>query len=146
MTLTDRINADIKSAMLAKERDKLEAIRAIKAALLLAQTSGDAVTAESEIRLLQKLLKQRKDAAEIYISQNRNDLAETELYQASVIQQYLPAMMNNEEIEAGVRAIISECGTVSARDIGKVMGLAAKYFAGKADNKVVSDIVKKLLQ
>lgn len=145
MSLVDIINADIKSAMLAKEKEKLEAIRAIKAALLLAQTSGEPVTSESEVKLLQKLLKQRKDAAEIYATQNRSDLVNTELYQAEVIQKYLPAMMSNEEIEAGVKKIIAETGAVSAKDMGKVMGMAAKTFAGKADNKIVSEMVKKLL-
>lgn len=145
MSLVDIINADIKSAMLAKEKEKLEAIRAIKAALLLAQTSGEPVTSESEVKLLQKLLKQRKDAAEIYATQNRSDLVNTELYQAEIIQKYLPAMMSSEEIEAGVKKIIAEIGAVSAKDMGKVMGMAAKTFAGKADNKIVSEMVKKLL-
>lgn len=145
MSLVDIINADIKSAMLARDKEKLEAIRAIKAALLLAQTSGEAVTEESELKLLQKLLKQRRDAAEIYTTQNRPDLAQTELSQAEIIQKYLPAMMSNEEIEAGVKKIISESGAVSAKDMGRIIGMAAKMFAGKADNKVVSEIVKKLL-
>lgn len=145
MSLVDTINADIKAAMLAKEKEKLEAIRAIKAALLLAQTSGDVVTEETELKMLQKLLKQRRDAAEIYTTQNRADLAQTELFQAEIIQKYLPAMMSHEEIEAGVKKIIAECGVVSAKDMGKVMGLAAKTFSGKADNKIVSEIVKKIL-
>jgi uncharacterized protein len=145
MSLVDIINADIKSAMLAREKEKLEAIRAIKAALLLAQTSGEAVTEESELKLLQKLLKQRRDAAEIYTTQNRPDLAQTELSQAEIIQKYLPAMMSNEDIEAGVKKIIAEIGAVSAKDMGRIIGMAAKSFAGKADNKVVSEIVKKLL-
>ena len=145
MSLVDVINADIKSAMLAKEKEKLEAIRAIKAALLLAQTSGEKVTEDSEIKMLQKMLKQRRDAAEIYATQNRADLAQTELFQAEIIQKYLPAMMSSEDIENGVKKIIAESGAVSAKDMGKVMGLAAKAFAGKADNKAVSEIVKKLL-
>lgn len=145
MSLVDIINADIKSAMLAKEKEKLEAIRAIKAALLLAQTSGEPVTAESEVKLLQKLLKQRKDAAEIYTTQSRADLADTEIFQAGIIQKYLPEMMGNDEIEAGVKKIIAECGASSAKDMGKVMGIAAKTFAGKADNKIVSEMVRKLL-
>ena len=145
MNFLDRINADIKSAMLAKEKEKLEAIRAIKAALLLAQTSGEKVTEESEIKILQKLLKQRRDAAEIYTSQNRADLAQVELFQADIIHGYLPAMMSNEEIEAGVKKIIAESGAVSSKDMGKVMGMASKALAGKAEGKAISDAVKKLL-
>lgn len=145
MSLVEIVNADIKSAMLGREKEKLEAIRAIKAALLLAQTSGEPVTAESEVKLLQKLLKQRKDAAEIYTSQNRSDLAETEIFQAGIIQKYLPEMMNNDDIEEGVKKIILECGAVSAKDMGRIMGMAAKAFAGKADNKIVSEMVRKLL-
>jgi uncharacterized protein len=145
MSLTERINADIKSAMLAKEKDKLEALRAVKAALLLAQTSGETVTDESEIKLLQKLVKQRKEAAEIYKTQNRTDLAEPELFQADIIQQYLPAQMTEEDIKIVIKKIIENTGASSIKDMGKVMGAASKELAGKADNKAVSEIVKQLL-
>ncbi|HNW97308.1 MAG TPA: GatB/YqeY domain-containing protein [Bacteroidales bacterium] len=145
MSLVDRINADIKSAMLAKEKEKLEALRSIKAALLLAQSSGEPVTDDSEIKLLQKLVKQRREAAEIYKTQNRSDLAEPEIFQADIIQQYLPAQMGEEEIKNIIKKIIETTGASSIKDMGKVMGLASKELAGKADNKVVSDILKSLL-
>jgi uncharacterized protein YqeY len=145
MSLTDRINADIKSAMLAKEKDKLEALRGIKAALLLAQSSGEPVTDDSEMKLLQKLIKQRKEAADIYKTQNRMDLAEPELFQADIIQQYLPAQMGDEEIINIIKKIVETTGASSVKDMGKVMGLATKELAGKADNKKVSEIVKQLL-
>jgi uncharacterized protein len=145
MSLTDRINADIKSAMLAKEKEKLEALRSIKAALLLAQSSGEPVTDDSEIKLLQKLVKQRKEAADIYKTQNRPDLAEPEIFQADIIQQYLPAQMGEAEITEVVKKIVAAAGASSIKDMGKVMGMASKELAGKADNKVVSEIIKKLL-
>jgi len=145
MALIDIINADIKSAMLAHEKEKLEAIRAVKAALLLAQTSGEPVTNESEITLLKKLVKQRKEAAEIYKTQNRPDLEKVELFQASIIEIYLPAQMSEAEITSVVTRIISEMGASSIKDMGKVMGMASKELAGKADNKLVSEIVKQKL-
>lgn len=145
MSLVDRINADIKSAMLAKEKEKLEALRAVKAAILLAQSSGEPVTEESEIKLLQKLVKQRKEAADIYKTQNRPDLAEPEIFQADIIQQYLPAQMGEEEIKNVIKKIIETTGASSIKDMGKVMGMAAKELSGKADNKAVSEIVKQLL-
>jgi uncharacterized protein YqeY len=145
MSLTEIINADIKNAMLAKEKEKLEALRAIKAGILLAQTSGETVTPESEIRMLQKMVKQRRESAEIYKTQNREDLVKTELDQAAIIETYLPAQMSPEEITVVVKRIISETGATSAKEMGKVMGIASKELAGKADNKIVSGIVKELL-
>jgi uncharacterized protein len=149
MELENRINADIKAAMIAKESQKLEALRGIKAALLLAKTSKEAVGGEipeeAGLKIIQKLIKQRQESAEIYKSNNRNDLAEQELFQAAVIEQYLPKQLSEEEVREGVMKIIAETGATSARDMGKVMGLASKEFAGKADNKVVADLVKKLL-
>jgi uncharacterized protein len=145
MALIEIINADIKSAMLAHEKEKLEAIRAVKAALLLAQTSGEPVTSESEIILLKRLVKQRKESAEIYKTQNRPDLEKVELFQASIVEKYLPAQMSEAEITAVVIRIISETGAASIKDMGKVMGLASKELAGKADNKLVSEIVKQKL-
>lgn len=145
MTLTERIDADIKSAMLAKEKEKLEALRAIKSALLLAKTSGDNISPETEIKLLQKLVKQRKETAEIYKSQNRTDLEQIELFQANIIENYLPAPMSTEELKEFIKNIINQTGATSVKDMGKVIGLASKELAGKADNKTISDIVKQLL-
>lgn len=147
MSLEEKINADIKSAMLAKEKEKLEALRAVKSAVLLAKTekAGSELSAEAELKLLQKLVKQRKESAEIYIGQKRQDLADAELFQAGVIEQYLPAQLSEEEIKEQVRAIISETGATSAKDMGRVMGMATQRFAGRADGKVISQIVKELL-
>jgi uncharacterized protein len=149
MELENRINADIKQAMIAKESRKLEALRAIKAALLLAKTSKEAaggeLPEEAGLKLLQKLIKQRQESADIYKSNGRDDLAEQELFQAGVIENYLPKQLSEEEILSGVARIISETGASGPKDMGKVMGAASKEFAGKADNKVVADLVKKLL-
>lgn len=147
MTLEERINADIKAAMLAKERKKLDALRAVKSAILLLKTngSGEAISEEAEIACLQKLVKQRKESAELYKQQNRMDLYEDEAFQQAVIEAYLPEQMSEEEIRTELQKIISETGASSVKDMGKVMGAAQKAFAGKADNKVVSTIVKELL-
>ncbi len=145
MSLVDKINVDIKTAMLAREPNKLEALRAIKAALLLAYTSGEPVTQETEIKLLQKIIKQRKEAAEIYASQNREDLASHDMYEAEITQQYLPAQMSDDEIKDVIKNIISQTGASSIRDMGKVIGIASKELAGKAENKTISEIVKQLL-
>jgi len=149
MELENKINADIKQAMIAKESRKLEALRAIKASLLLAKTSKEAaggeLPEEAGLKLLQKLIKQRQESADIYKSNGRNDLAEQELFQAGVIENYLPKQLDEEEIRAGVAKIIGETGASGPKDMGKVMGAASKVFAGKADNKVVADLVKKLL-
>jgi uncharacterized protein YqeY len=148
MSLEEKINADIKAAMLAKEKDKLEALRAIKSAVLLAKTAGG-VTAEineaDENKLLQKLVKQRKDAADIYISQARQDMADVELFQSSVIEKYLPQQLSEEEIKIELNKIIIETGATSAKEMGKVMGLATQRLAGKADGKIISQLVKTLL-
>lgn len=149
MELENRINADIKSAMISRESRKLEALRGIKAALLLAKTSKEAVageiTDEAGLKILQKLVKQRQESAEIYRSNGRAELAEEELFQAGIIEFYLPKQLGEEDIREGLLKIIRETGASSAKDMGKVMGLASKEFAGKADNKVVADLVKKLL-
>jgi uncharacterized protein YqeY len=150
MELENKINTDIKQAMIAKDSRKLEALRAIKAALLLAKTSKEAVGGElpeeAGLKLLQKLVKQRQESAGIYKSNGRDDLAEQELFQASVIEAYLPKQMSEEEILDRLREIIKETGAESARDMGKVMGRASREFAGKADNKLVATLVKKLLE
>jgi uncharacterized protein YqeY len=149
MDLSKMINEDLKKAMLAKDKRKLEALRAIKAALLLLKTGKDTGTAEVpeslELKTLQKLVKQRRESAELYKSQGRDDLYEEEVYQAGIIEAYLPQQMSDDEIRAGVSEIIAETGASSMKDMGRVMGMAAKKFAGKADNKVVSTIVKEIL-
>jgi len=149
MSLEVQINSDIKAAMIAKDKRKLEALRAVKSALLLIKTGKDTsfaeVPEELELKTLQKLIKQRKESAEIFKSQNRDDMAEEELYQASIIQAYLPEQMGEDEIKAIVEKIIAETGASSMKDMGKVMGMASKQLAGKADNKIISNIVRTLL-
>lgn len=147
MNLEEKINADIKAAMLAKEKDKLEALRAVKSAILLAKTEkgNEAIAEEAEIKLLQKLVKQRKETAEIYKTQNRQDLADVELLQASFIEKYLPEQIDVTQLQEIIKNIIQQCGANSVKDMGKVMGLASKQLAGKADNKAISEIVKELL-
>ena len=145
MALVDKVNNDIKAAMLAREKEKLEAIRAIKSALLLAQTSGEAVTEEAELKLLQKLVKQRKESAEIYNTQNRKDLADKELFEAQIIEQYLPKQLSEEELQKIIAEIISQSGVTSIKEMGKVIGLANKQLAGKADGRTIAEMVKKML-
>ena len=145
MTLEEKINADIKSAMLAREAQKLEALRAIKSAVLLLKTSPEGLTEESGVKAMQKMVKQRKETAEIYTSQGRPELAEVELAQASIIEAYLPKQMGEDEIKAAIQAIISSVGVSSPADMGKVMGVATKQLAGKADGKIISQVVKDLL-
>lgn len=145
MSLEEKINADIKAAMLAKEAQKLEALRAIKSAILLIKTSGEANTEDAEIKALQKMVKQRKETADLYQKQNRQDLAEVELAQAAVIEKYLPAQMSEDEIREALKQIIVQVGAASPADMGKVMGVATKELSGKADGKTISAIVKQLL-
>ena len=149
MSLMQTITADIMAAMKARENDKLDALRAIKAALLLLQTSegkSGEITEEEELKLLQKLVKQRRESAEIYKTQNRSDLYEAEVKQAEVIEMYLPKMLSDDEIRQMVKDAIVQSGATSVREMGKVMGLVIKAAAGKADNSKVSNIVKELLQ
>ena len=149
MSLEKKINNDIKEAMIAKNAKKLDALRAIKASLLLIKTGKDVgggeIPKEIELSLLQKLVKQRKESAELYINQNRSDLAEDEISQARIIEKYLPEQMGEEEIEEIVKNIIETTGASSMKDMGRVMGQSSKQLAGKADNKLVAQIVKKLL-
>lgn len=147
MSLEERINADIKSAMLAKEKRKLDALRAVKSAILLLKTNGSAapISEEQEIACLQKLVKQRKESAQLFKEQNRMDLYEEESFQQSVIEAYLPEQMSQEEIKSALQQIIEQTGASSMKDMGKVMGAAQKAFAGRADNKLVSTMVKELL-
>ncbi len=150
MELEKIINDDLKQAMLAKDSKKLEALRAIKAALLLEKTGKDVswsgeIPDQVELKLLQKLVKMRRESAELYIQQNRPELAEEELYQANIIQAYLPEQIPEEELERIIQAIIDETGAQGAKDMGKVIGLASKQLSGKAENKAIADTVKKLL-
>ncbi len=149
MELEKLINEDIKQAMLSKDKGKLEALRAIKAALLLEKTGKDVTSGEIpnevELKMLQKLVKQRRESAEVYLAQNRPDLAEPELFQASIIEKYLPDQMSEDEIRAIVQQIITRTGAQGIRDMGKVMGMASKELAGKADNKSVAEIIRQLL-
>ena len=138
----------MKAAMKAKDSMKLEALRAVKGAILLANTessSKDGLTEEEEMKLLQKLVKQRKDSAQIYKEQGREDLAEPEMKQAEVIEQFLPEQMSEAEIEAKVDEIIAKSGASGMQDMGKVMGMATGELAGKADGKTISGIVRKKL-
>jgi uncharacterized protein len=148
MELEKLINDDIKNAMLARDPEKLEALRAIKAALLLEKTK-EGTTGEIpesvELTLLQKLVKQRRESADIYAAANREDLAKIECFEASIIEKYLPQQMGEEELTEKIRQIIVQTQATSIKDMGKVMGAASKELAGKADNKMVSEIVKKIL-
>ncbi len=147
MSLESKINVDLKEAMKAKDQAKLRGIRAIKSAILLLKTdgSGKAIDESAEIKLLQKLIKQRKDSLEIYEKQNREDLATKEREEIEVITRYLPEQLSAEELEEKLKEIVAETGASSMKDMGKIMGIANKRFAGKADGKTISGIVKKLL-
>jgi uncharacterized protein YqeY len=148
MSLFDKINDDIKAAMMAKEKEKLEAIRGVKAAFLVAKTekgASDELSDDVAIKVMQKLVKQRKESAEIYNAQNRKDLADKELFEASVIEQYLPKQMGADELKVIVKAIIDRVGAKTPADMGKVMGVASKELAGKADGKAISELVKTIL-
>jgi len=148
MGLEKAINENIKTAMLAKDKEKLEALRAVKAAILLAKTDkgseGD-ISEDAEMGILKKLVKQRKDAADLFKSQGRNDLAEIEIFQLAVIEKYLPEQMSENEVRQHVQDIIQETGADSMKDMGRVMGMASKKLAGKTDNKLIASIVKEQL-
>lgn len=145
MGIEEKINADVKASMLAKDAKRLEAVRAIKSVILLLKTSPEGLTEESAMKAIQKEHKKRKETADIYIQQNRQDLADVELAQALIMEEYLPKQMSESEIKIQLQKIIQEIGATSAADMGKVMGAANKAFAGKADNKIVSSLVKELL-
>ena len=148
MSLQDKVMVEMKAAMKAKDSAKLEALRAVKGAILLANTessSKDGLSEDEELKLLQKLVKQRRESAAIYREQGREDLAEPEEEQALVIQQFLPEQMSEAEIEAKVDDIIARTGSSGMQDMGKVMGLASKELAGKADGRTISTIVKQKL-
>lgn len=148
MSLKKTIEADIKQAMLAKDKDTLTAVRSIKSLILLAETESGAaaeLTPDQELKLLTKAAKQRRESAEVFKAQNREDLAEKELLELAVIEKYLPKQLTEQEITEAIKAIIAEVGATSLADLGKVMGVATKSLAGKADGKVVSGLVKALL-
>jgi len=147
MTLQEKINTDLKAAMKAKDAAAKRGIRAIKAQLLLAKTdgSGKDLDEASEIKLLQKLVKQRKDSLSIYEKQGRADLAQVEIEEIAVIEKYLPKQMDTEALTVFIKEIIAKTGASSMKDMGKVMGMASGQLAGKADGKTISTIVKQLL-
>ncbi len=148
MSLELKINDEIKAAMIARNSERLEALRAVKAALLLEKTkegaTGD-ITEEAELKILQKLVKQRRESADIYGQAGRQDLASKELFEASVIETFLPQQLGEAEVTEIIRKIVAETGASSIKDMGRVMGAATKELAGKADNKMISGIIKTLL-
>jgi hypothetical protein len=148
MSLEKTVNDQIKTAMLAKDEAGLRSLRAVKAAILLAKTAegaGETLSAEDEIKLLQKLVKQRKDSLDIFTQQNRPDLAKKESEEIAVIEKFLPKPLSADELKAAVAEIIASTGATSPADMGKVMGIASKQLSGKADGKTISEIVKTLL-
>lgn len=148
MSLKQQIDTDIKNAMLAKNKEELEALRSIKSMILLAETekgSVSEISSDTESKILMKAAKQRKESADIFQQQNRSDLAERELFQLDVINRYLPKQLSSDELTAELTKIIGEAGAKGPQDMGKVMGIATKKLAGKADGKLISDVVKKLL-
>lgn len=147
MSLQQKVMEDIKAAMRAKDAVALEALRAIKSAILLAQTESSSkdLSEKDELKILQKLVKQRRDSAQIFTEQNRADLAEPELNQAKIIEKFLPEQLSEEEITAIVKQVISDTGAASMSDMGKVMGAANAKIAGRADGKTISTIVKREL-
>ena len=148
MSLESTINEDIKTAMKAGDKIKLEALRAVKAAIIIAKTdkgAADEMSKEAEIALLNKLVKTRKESYDLYVQNNRADLADVEKAQMEAISVYLPAQMTDEDLEKEVKAIISQVGATNVAEMGKVMGAATKALAGKADNKRISEMIRKLL-
>jgi uncharacterized protein YqeY len=148
MSLEQKVMADMKDAMKSKNEALLRALRAIKAEIIKAKTdpgAGGAISPEKELNLLQKMMKQRKDSLEIYQQQNRSDLAKKEQEEIEVIEKFLPQQLSGEELKTELRQIISETGASSPADMGKVMGLATKKLAGRADGKTISTMVRELL-
>ena len=147
MNLFDKITEDLKAAMLARQKDRLETLRAIKTALMLAKTESGTheLTGDQELKILQRLVKQRKESAEIFKTQNRQELYENEVREASIIEEYLPKQMSETELIPLLKSIVQRVGATSAKDMGKVMGAATKELAGKADGKMIADKVRELL-
>ena len=147
MSLENIISEAIKDAMRAKDKVALDSLRAVKSQILLlkAEAKGAEVSAEQEIAILQRMIKQRKDSYDQFMAQSRTDLAEVEEAQMKVIEKYLPKQLSSEELEVEVKNIIAETGATSIKDLGKVMGMASKALSGKSDGKSISEMVKKLL-
>ncbi len=147
MSLKQQIMTQLKTAMKSKDKVALESLRAIKSELLLFETSGNTaeITEEQELKIVQKLVKQRKDSAATYTEQGRSDLAEPELAQVAIIEQFLPEQLSEEAVIKVVTKIVAQTGAASMADMGKVMGMASKELAGKADGKTISEIVKGIL-
>ncbi len=147
MSLEEKIMEDLKVAMKAQDKASMRGLRAVKSALLLLKTdgSGKEITPEREIQLLQKLVKQRRESIAIFEKENRTDLAEVEKEEVAVIEKYLPEALSNEDLEKFIQALILSAGATSVKDMGKVIGLASKELAGKADGRAISDMVKKCL-
>jgi uncharacterized protein YqeY len=146
MSFTDKINADIKTAMLARDKERLAVLRDVKAKLLMEATSGNGEASdETAIKICMKLHKQRMETYEIYKAQNREDLAADELFQAKVIEEFLPKMMTEEEVKAEVNAAVASTGAAGPQDMGKVMGVLSGKLAGKADGKLIASLVKEAL-
>ena len=148
MSLKDTINNGVKEAMKAKDQDRLRTLRAIKSAILLAETESGAkaeLSQDDEMKILLKLAKQRKDSAETYKSQNRDDLYETEIKELHILEEFLPKQLTEQELTEKLKNIISSTGASSSKDMGKVMGIATKELAGLADGKIISTKVKELL-
>ncbi|MFZ1750523.1 MAG: GatB/YqeY domain-containing protein [Saprospiraceae bacterium] len=147
MSLEAKITQDLKDAMKSKDQAALRSIRAIKAAILIFKTdgSGNVLDEAAEIKLLQKLVKQRQDSLDIFVKQNREDLAVTEREEIEILQRYLPTPLTDDELKAAITTIISESGATSAKDMGKVIGLANQQLSGKADGKTIASVVKSLL-
>lgn len=148
MSLKQKIESEIKSAMIARDKTRLGALRSIKSLILLEETKSGAkaeITEEDELKLLTKAAKQRKDSADIYEQQSRTDLYEVEMAELKVLQEFLPKALTDEEITAAIKDIIAQTGASSPKDMGKVMGVASKQLAGKADGKVISEKVKTIL-
>jgi uncharacterized protein len=148
MSLKQQIDGDIKKAMLAKNKEELEALRSIKSMILLAETEksgSDDLSSDTENKLLMKAAKQRKESADIFVQQNRKDLADRELFQYEVISRYLPKQLSEDQVKDALKNIIAEVGAKGPQDMGKVMGIATKKLAGQVEGKTISDLVKKLL-
>lgn len=145
MTIEERVNAEIKTAMLARQSARLEALRAVKAVVLYLKTSAEGYTEQTAQVALQKEVKKRNESAGIYSQQNRQDLADIELAQAFVISEFLPKPLSDDEIKLELQHILNETGITQASELGKVMGIASKKLAGKADNRKISELLKALL-
>jgi hypothetical protein len=148
MALKEQIDGDIKKAMLAKNKEELDALRSIKALILLAETEKNSkgeISSDTENKLLMKAAKQRKESADIFQQQNRSDLADKELFQLNIINRYLPKQLSGVEVESILKELVTKLGANGPQDMGKVMGAATKALAGQADGKLISEIVKRLL-